>query len=195
MSAPRSPPPGARANGSTSGSVPGSPTKAGPLSLLRTQTNTPPAETRQRREPPVVLGVCAMDVKARSKAMREILTRLNQIQDGGVEVKIFGDVVILEEGRFEIMHVRCDGRRRNQRRQPPSRQPAFASYIRMELQLTRRHRALAAVRCAHLVFLHRLSAAEGARIHTDPRPHAANQHKFARDAEPSLGSPARVSYP
>jgi hypothetical protein len=43
-----------------------------------------------------------MDVKARSKAMREILTRLNQIQAGGVEVKIFGDVVILDEGE----HVR-----------------------------------------------------------------------------------------
>lgn len=40
-----------------------------------------------------------MDVKARSKAMREILTRLVQIEDGGVDVKIFGDVVILEEGR------------------------------------------------------------------------------------------------
>lgn len=38
-----------------------------------------------------------MDVKARSKAMREILTRLNDIEQGGVEVKIFGDMVILEE--------------------------------------------------------------------------------------------------
>lgn len=40
-----------------------------------------------------------MDVKARSKAMREILTRLVEIERGGVEVKIFGDVVILEEGK------------------------------------------------------------------------------------------------
>lgn len=39
-----------------------------------------------------------MDVKARSKAMREILTRLVDIEKGGVDVKIFGDVVILEEG-------------------------------------------------------------------------------------------------
>jgi len=47
---------------------------------------------------PVVLGVCAMDIKARSKAMREILTRLVEIEKGGVDVKLFGDVVILEEG-------------------------------------------------------------------------------------------------
>jgi inositol hexakisphosphate/diphosphoinositol-pentakisphosphate kinase len=52
------------------------------------------------KHPTVVLGVCAMDVKARSKAMREILTRLVEIEKGGVEVKIFGDVVILEEGVF-----------------------------------------------------------------------------------------------
>lgn len=37
-----------------------------------------------------------MDVKARSKAMREILTRI--VQRGQVEVKIFGDKVILDEG-------------------------------------------------------------------------------------------------
>lgn len=30
--------------------------------------------------------------------MREILTRLVDIEKGGLEVKIFGDVVILEEG-------------------------------------------------------------------------------------------------
>jgi hypothetical protein len=51
--------------------------------------------------PVVTLGVCAMDVKARSKAMREILTRLVEIENGGVEVKIFGDVVILEEGELK----------------------------------------------------------------------------------------------
>ena len=51
------------------------------------------------KHPTVVLGVCAMDVKARSKAMREILTRLVDIEKGGVDVKIFGDVVILEEGK------------------------------------------------------------------------------------------------
>jgi hypothetical protein len=44
----------------------------------------------------VVLGVCAMDIKARSKAMGEILTRIVQL--GQVEVKVFGDKVILDEG-------------------------------------------------------------------------------------------------
>jgi len=58
--------------------------------------------------PVVVLGVCAMDVKARSKAMREILTRLVDIEKGGVDVKIFGDVVILEEG--ESSHPEYAGR-------------------------------------------------------------------------------------
>ncbi|KAJ7498946.1 histidine phosphatase superfamily-domain-containing protein [Mycena latifolia] len=46
---------------------------------------------------PMVLGVCAMDVKARSKAMREILTRLVERAHGGIEVKVFGDKVILDE--------------------------------------------------------------------------------------------------
>lgn len=105
MSAPRSPAPD-RANGSlSSGSRPVSPSKG---SLLRSQSSTPPSEARPKREPPVVLGVCAMDVKARSKAMREILTRLNQIQDGGVDVKIFGDVVILEEGECQARVMRWE---------------------------------------------------------------------------------------
>ncbi|KAJ7129709.1 histidine phosphatase superfamily-domain-containing protein [Mycena epipterygia] len=46
---------------------------------------------------PMVLGVCAMDVKARSKAMREILTRLVERAHGRIEVKVFGDKVILDE--------------------------------------------------------------------------------------------------
>ncbi|KAF5388020.1 hypothetical protein D9615_000394 [Tricholomella constricta] len=45
----------------------------------------------------VVLGVCAMDIKARSKAMREILTRLVERARGYIEVKVFGDKVILDE--------------------------------------------------------------------------------------------------
>jgi hypothetical protein len=57
---------------------------------------------------PVVLGVCAMDVKARSKAMREILTRLVEIEKGGVNVKLFGDMVILEEG--ELPRICCGSR-------------------------------------------------------------------------------------
>jgi len=39
-----------------------------------------------------------MDVKARSKAMREILTRLVDRARGAVELKVFGDKVILDEG-------------------------------------------------------------------------------------------------
>jgi hypothetical protein len=39
-----------------------------------------------------------MDVKARSKAMREILTRLVERTRGAIEVKVFGDKVILDEG-------------------------------------------------------------------------------------------------
>ena len=61
--------------------------------------SSPLAPPTGSKAPTVVLGVCAMDVKARSKAMREILTRLVDIEKGGVDVKIFGDVVILEEGK------------------------------------------------------------------------------------------------
>lgn len=71
------------------------PTSPSPSSLLM-NLNTP--SLAAPKQPKVVLGVCAMDVKARSKAMREILTRLVDIEKGGLEVKIFGDVVILEEG-------------------------------------------------------------------------------------------------
>jgi len=46
----------------------------------------------------VILGVCAMDIKARSKAMREVLTRLVERARGAIEVKVFGDKVILDEG-------------------------------------------------------------------------------------------------
>ncbi|KAK7696000.1 hypothetical protein QCA50_000640 [Cerrena zonata] len=48
-------------------------------------------------KPPIILGICAMDVKARSKAMREILTRLGERTRGAIEAKVFGDKVILDE--------------------------------------------------------------------------------------------------
>jgi hypothetical protein len=39
-----------------------------------------------------------MDVKARSRAMREILTRIVDRSNGAITVKVFGDKVILDEG-------------------------------------------------------------------------------------------------
>lgn len=57
---------------------------------------------------PITLGVCAMDVKARSKAMREILTRIVERTRGAVEVKVFGDKVILDEGTVPLNRVPFD---------------------------------------------------------------------------------------
>ena len=39
-----------------------------------------------------------MDIKARSKAMREVLTRIVERARGAIEVKVFGDKVIMDDG-------------------------------------------------------------------------------------------------
>lgn len=46
------------------------------------------------------VGVCALDVKARSRPSRQILTRLQNNDD--FEVIVFGDKVILDEGELTL---------------------------------------------------------------------------------------------
>ncbi len=70
------------------------------LLISGTERNVP-SQTQKS----VVLGVCAMDIKARNKAMTEILTRLVQRAKGGIEVKVFGDKVILDEGGYLIFGI------------------------------------------------------------------------------------------
>jgi hypothetical protein len=125
--------------------------------------------TSDNLKPPVVLGICAMDVKARSKAMREILTRLVERSRGGIEVKVFGDKVILDEGTH------------------------FTTFIHyVKILLCSRCRKLATMRHPHFILLNRFPTRQSNFLCQAPQ-----SFLYQRSAPPSssLGSSSRRSCP
>lgn len=72
------------------------PGNASPISDRSAQTSLDGRESILSRVPPLgIIGICALDSKARSKPSRNILNKINANQE--FEVIIFGDKVILDE--------------------------------------------------------------------------------------------------
>lgn len=91
-----------RFSGSTATSTAGSEPES---TWTSARTTTPSADAAAAKVSVIgKIGVCALDVKARSRPSRSILTRLQG--QGEFEVIVFGDKVILDEGKDNSL---CDG--------------------------------------------------------------------------------------
>lgn len=79
--------------------------------LPSAQTDKPLTGLVVKPAPLGIIGVCALDVKARSKPSRNILNRL--LANREFDVKIFGDKVILDEGVLHklLLQVRVTNQR------------------------------------------------------------------------------------